>query len=79
MLISRLSDIQASLPEQYQNDVIMRDNLLNAIRDINLCRLTYQKPFATLRKLIADLQTSVAFAPTTAAMLESAAHYVDRQ
>lgn len=54
-LTSRLLDIQCCLPEQYRNDVIMRDKLLNAIRHTPACRLTYQKPAPTLRGVIADL------------------------
>lgn len=40
-LILRLSDIQSSLPEQYRNDVIVRDKLLKSIRDVTVCRLVY--------------------------------------
>lgn len=39
-----LSDIQCFIHEQCHNDQIMRDKLLNAIRDTTACRLAYQKP-----------------------------------
>lgn len=54
-LIVQLSDIQCCLPDQYQNFVILRDELLNSIRDTSCCLVAYQNPASTLRGVIVDL------------------------
>lgn len=53
LLVTILSGIQSSLAEQYQNDVLMGEKLLNAICNMTVCRLTYQKPSANLKGVIA--------------------------
>lgn len=66
LLTSRLldiQDIQCCLPKPYQNDVIMRDKLLNAVRETEVCRLAYLKPSPTLHGVISDPQSSVATIP----------------
>lgn len=42
-MIARLSDIQTSLPEDNQCGSILPDKLLNAVRVVSDCRLTYHK------------------------------------
>lgn len=73
-LVTRLSEIQSSPPEEYQNDGIMPDKLFNAVLDVTICSLAYQMPSATLRGVSDDLQSSVASAHATATLLEPAAH-----
>lgn len=39
LLVSKLSDIQTSLPEDYQSDTILRDKLINPVRAVSDCLL----------------------------------------
>lgn len=38
LLVFRLCEIQVSLPVPYRNDTILREKLLNAIKDVDACR-----------------------------------------
>lgn len=78
-LTSRLSDIQCCLPQQYRNDVIMRERLLNAVRDTPACGLAYKKPAPTVRGVVADLQASVATGVVVDQTNAPMASYVDRR
>lgn len=40
-LISRLTDIHASLLNEYRNETILRDTLRIAVRSLESCRLEY--------------------------------------
>lgn len=39
MLIAKLTDIQTSLIKEYRNDTILRSKLLNAVSNVDDCRL----------------------------------------
>lgn len=78
-LASSLLDIQCWLPQQYRNNVIMREKLLNAIWDSPACRLAYQKSASTIRGVIADFQESVAPLIDVDQNNSPTTNYVDRR
>lgn len=43
LLVNRLAEIQVCLPMEYRNDTIFKNKLLNAVKDVESCRLAYQK------------------------------------
>lgn len=53
-MISKLTDIQSLLPPQCRNDAISRSKLLNSVRDVSECRLTYHKHADIIRGVISD-------------------------
>lgn len=77
-LINRLSEIQVCLPMEYRNDTIFKNKLLNAVKDVESCRLAYQKPAPSLQGIISDLHASIATA-SSANTLEPTAFYIDRK
>lgn len=60
LLICTLSEIKLSLPVEYQSDVIMRNKILNSIKDINACKLTYQKSTESIQAVISDIHSALA-------------------
>lgn len=77
LLIEKLSDIQTSLPQDYRSETILRNKLLNSVRDVEACRLAYHKPADTVQGVISDLHASLA-----TLKIENpapSAHFVDRQ
>lgn len=60
LLLSRISDIQAALPDEYRDDKILRDKLLNAVQDVIDCLQAYHKPADTVQGVISDLHASLA-------------------
>lgn len=83
MMISKLTDIQSSLPSEYRNDTILRNKLLNSVRDVAECRLAYHKPADTVQGVISDLHASLAtsesFAGSSSLQQPISAHLVDRK
>lgn len=77
LLITRLSDIQVSLPPEYHNDTILKNKLLNSVKKVEACRLAYQKPAETLQGIISDLHASVATVRTSD-LSDPVVHYTDR-
>lgn len=55
-----MTDIQSSQPSEYQNDTIIRNEILNAAHDVAECRLAYQKQTDTIQGVISDLHASLA-------------------
>ena len=78
-LIDKATDLQVSLPRDYHSDNMMKNKLLNAVKDVESCKLAYQKPAATVSGVIADLYASVATEKTTPAAPAPAAFYTDRK
>ena len=60
MLIGKLSDIQTSLPNEYRNDTILWNKLLNAVRDVDTCCLACDKPTDNFQGFISDIHASLA-------------------
>lgn len=56
VLETKLFTIQTSLPDEYCNDVVLQNKLLNAIYDVYACGLVYCKPAETVQSVISDLQ-----------------------
>lgn len=59
-MITTLTVIQASFPKKYRNDTILRNELLNAVRNVDAYRLAYHKPADTVQSVISDLLSSIA-------------------
>lgn len=68
MLVSKLSDIRSSVPNEYQSDIIMKNKLLNSIKNIESCKLAYQKPASTIQGVIADIYSALATSLSTFSM-----------
>lgn len=88
IMISRLNDVRSWLPPDYQGAVIYQNKLLNAVRDIDTCKLAYQKPAKTVQGVIANLHASLAtemrtsilqLSKTSSTPVDSSIHYVDRK
>lgn len=80
LLIEKLSDIQTSLPKEYRSEIILRNKLLNAVRDVESCRLAYHKPAETVQGVISDLHASIAAMKNSdSSSPEPSAHLVDRR
>lgn len=77
-LLNRLQDIQLSLPSEYKNDTIIRNKLLNSVKDVESCKLAYFKPAPTLGGVISDLYASVATMKKAERSLFDA-HFVERR
>lgn len=78
LLVTRLEDIQSGLTKDYQKEVFLKNKLLNAVKDIEACKLAYYKPADDLEGVIADLHSSLAAMPhATKPVLD--AHFVDRK
>lgn len=82
-MIERLTDIQSSLPQEYQHEIILRNKILNGVKDVDACRLAYHKPAETVQGVISDLHASLATMDTQnrvlGTQLQPAAHFVDRR
>lgn len=61
-LISKLTDIQTSLPKEYRNDTMLRNEWLNAVRKVEDCRLAYHKPTESVQGKMSDLHASLSSA-----------------
>lgn len=84
VFITRLADIQSSLPVEYPNDIIFRNKLFNAVQNVDAFRLAYHKPAETVQGLIPDLYASLAVTfrvnvPGPVFHTEIAIHYADRR
>lgn len=78
ILIARLEDIQSGLTKDYQKEVFLKNKLLNAVKDINACKLAYYKPAEDLEGVIADLHSSLAAVPQAVTPVLDA-NFVDRK
>lgn len=87
MLITKLTDTQSSLQKEYCNDTILRNKLLNAIRNFESCHLAYHKRPGTFQSKSSDEYASHASTKTvstpasssTADVDEPSVHFVDRR
>ena len=79
LLVTRLQEIQSSLPTDYHSDIILSNKLLNAISDVEACRLAYQKPADTLQGIISDLHSSLATFYAKNINATSNAFFIDRK
>lgn len=52
--------IQTSISSEFKSETIFCIKLLDAIKDVDLCQLTYQKPTETVQNVISDLHLSSA-------------------
>lgn len=84
-LTTKLTDIQASLPNDYRNDIILQNELLNAVKVVDECRLVYHKPSNTVQGVIYELHASLATSKRHKATMSSpvfetidpSAHFID--
>lgn len=76
ILINKAVRLHTHLPKEYDTENAVRFKLLNAVRDVEYCRLAYQKPAATIAGVIADLRASVSCASET--LDAPKAFYTDR-
>lgn len=65
ILVALLQDIHSGLSKEYCNEVILRSKLLNAVKDVDVCKLAYFKPATDLSGIIADLHSSLGVAPAS--------------
>lgn len=63
LLFSRLQDIQSGLKMEFHNEMILQNKLLNAVKDVDSCKLAYLKTAPDLPKIIADLHVFLADTP----------------
>lgn len=59
-LVSKLQDTQSLLPSEYKSEEILKNRLLNSVKDIEACQLAYYKPASTLQGVISDIHASLA-------------------
>lgn len=78
ILIDKLSEIKVSIPLEYRNDTIMKKRLLKAVKDVDACKLAYQKPLDSLQGIMYDLHAYVATIHNNNIAITTA-HFVDRQ
>lgn len=78
LLVARLEDIQSGLTKYYQNEVFLKKKLLDAVKDIEACKLAYYKPADEFEGVIYDLYSSLAAVPHTPKPFLDA-HFVDRK
>lgn len=82
-LIKRLTDIQFSVPHKYHHESILRNKLLNAVRNVDCCKLAYHKSADTVQSGISVLHFSLATNIQGHSHLQMSptpiAHYVDRR
>lgn len=92
ILLTRIQDIQLSLPKEYRNDVLLKNKILNAVKDVEECKLAYYKPADSINGVIADLHSALATAsaaktttvttttpPIHTSRPTTEAYYVDRR
>lgn len=81
LLVCRLQGIQASHSLNYQSDLMLRNRLLNSVRDVANCRFDYRKPANTVQGVISGLYTSLCttmnLLPTSP--VHATAHVTDRR
>lgn len=65
LLLSKLSLIRTSLPEEYLSDTIPRSKLVNFVRKQDDCRLSFHKPPNTIPGFISDFHASLATSKQT--------------
>lgn len=58
--MSKVTDILASLPNEYHHNSILRDNLVNEVLDVQDCLLAYKKPADSVPGVIYDLHALLA-------------------
>lgn len=63
VLVSLLQDIQASLSSGYRRDSILRNRLLNAVRDFEQCRLGRHRPADAFHDVVFDHHSSLSQLP----------------
>lgn len=79
-LIERLSDIQSSLPAKYHSEKILLYKILNAVRDVESCKLAYHKPADIVQGVTSDLHADLATARHSEKVENKPiAHLVDRR
>lgn len=78
-LVSRMHSLQSSLPAAYANEERFKNKLLNAVKDVDACKLAYFKPAPTVEGLISDLHSSLAIDTPTKRPVGVDAHFVDRR
>lgn len=61
--LTRLTDIQISLPKQYHFEIILKNTIVNAVKDIEECKLAYRKPASSTHGVISDLHSSLPTSP----------------
>lgn len=52
ILVSRFSDIQTSLQPEYHSEIILKNKVLNSVRNSEKCKLAYQKTASTIHGVI---------------------------
>lgn len=58
-LIERLSGLQSSLHGEHHNEEILRNKFLNAVRNVESCKLPCYKPADTVQGVILDIHASL--------------------
>lgn len=58
-LITKLPDINTSLPDKYLRDTVLKNKFLNSVRDVESFRLSHHKPADTLQLVISDFHASL--------------------
>lgn len=78
LLIEEPSEIQASLPTEYRNEVILY-KLLNSVRDVRACQLGFQRPGRSIHGVISDLQASFTTALLPKQNEDPSANFLNRR
>lgn len=60
MMLSKPSNIHTLLLKNFRSNTVLRDNILNAVRDVLDCQIAYHKPFDGVQRVIFELQASLA-------------------
>lgn len=88
LLISILDGTRFSILPQFCSDMIFSNTLLNDVREVDKCKLAYQKPADTVQGIVADLPAELVILKRPSLLLPSisvdpmaapAAYYVDRR
>lgn len=66
-MISRLTEIQTELPAKYYPELMLKNKLLNAVKDVPKYQPAYQKPADSIHGVISDLHSTLATSTTTTA------------
>lgn len=64
-LVEKLSDIQTFRLSEYRDERILRNKLLNAVKDVDSCQLAYCRPPDTVQGVISGLHASLESAERT--------------
>lgn len=73
-----MRELQCGMFYAYCNDKIFENILLNAVKDVDACKLAYFKPADSIEELISDLLSSLAIEGTPSDVAVHA-HFVDRK